>query len=140
MEDHNNSPDEHGARASQLRAEAAKYRKRAQEAEEALAQALDIAETAIRGSIAKYLADYGVRDNFLWETGHDPFSFLTDDGIDTGKVAETIVDYEDRTGAQVFRRNHNGEIVKSSTPRNPEGGTGRPGPLTDPQNWADALR
>lgn len=126
-------------RITTARTEAAKYRKRAQEAEEALAKALDIAETAIQGSIGLYLKDYGVRENFLWDTGHDPFSFLTDDGIDTGKVAEAIVDFEERMGATVFQRNGNGEIIRADAPPREEGATGQPGPAPT-QSWADALR
>lgn len=96
---------------SKLRKEAAKYRRRAQDAEAAQNTALDVMNQALSGAVGQWLALHGCKPNLLHSLGHDLTEFLDEDkGIDFNKVATTVVDYEQKVGATLLNRSKVGNL------------------------------
>lgn len=123
-------------RITSARKEAAKYRKRAQEAESERDSALDIARAAVSSVVRAHLEMTGINPDLLWTAGHSPAEFLDVDDESGGfvnfhRVNQAVADFEAKTGMRTDRNGRPGML---------KGSPGMTGPPPSTGSWSDALR
>lgn len=124
-------------RVKKARTEAAKYRKRAQDAEATRDSALELVDNIASAAVAGFLTEYGVKPGFILDAGYNPLDFIHDGVMDYNAVLTAVKNQEQKTGARVFPARSDGQPVKLRDLGSPGGEIGSP---LDGADWSDVLR